>query len=213
MTHEEEEDESAWLGGSLEPKDEEIKGELDKMVERISKVSGLSKEELMKDHVRPITKKEKDPDYDPDFDEIEEEETGELDLPETKEEAKEELTALEKELEEKRRRLEMTPSERRAEDERIRKEREEEYKKARTGAKIPASRPPGIPSPPTGTGVPIPTAVAKPILGECCKRMNKELLEKTNVQWWNDHKGNKLIAFSHTYLKLLHCPWCGAKLV
>lgn len=201
MTHDEEEDESAWLGGSLRPREEEVKGEIDKMLKRISGLTGIEEEELKKRNVKAMEEK---PDYDPDFDdEPEEEEEDELDLPETKEEAARELSALEKELAEKRRRLEMTPSERREEDERIKREREEEYKK-RSGAKTP---PPG-----TGTPIPTPTVISKVKLGECCKRMSKELLEKTNVAPWQDHKGNKIIAFSHTYLKLLHCPWCGAKL-
>lgn len=214
MTHDEEEDESAWLGGGpLGARDEDVKRDIGELLDKISSATGIPKKELEERSTRAITtKKEEDPDHDPDFDFEEEEElAGELDLPETKEEAARELTALEKELEEKRRRLEMTPSERREEDERKKKEWEEEFKK-RSGAKIPAPRPPGLPSSP-GTGTPPPKPTVKAAeMGECCSRMKKELLEKTNVQWWNDHKGNKLIAFSHTYLKLLHCPWCGAKI-
>lgn len=192
MTHDEEEDESAYLGSSF--KDERIKG-LGKIVDELAKKVG-----------RPESEEDPDPDFD--F-EGEEEMEEELDFPETKEEAARELSALEKELEEKRRRLLMTPSEREAEDAAEKKRREEEYK-SRSAARIPAPRPGGgAPSPPTGTPTPL---VKTTELGECCVRMKKELLEKTNVQWWNDHKGNKLIAFSHTYLKLLHCPWCGAKL-
>lgn len=62
---------------------------------------------------------------------------------------------------------------------------------------------------------PIPTPIVAPsiktpkILGECCKRMENELLQKTNILKWTDMKEKEIIVFSHTINKILNCPWCG----
>jgi hypothetical protein len=67
---------------------------------------------------------------------------------------------------------------------------------------------PGAPTPPATT--PPPPPAAKP--GECCARMKKEALERTNAQMWKDHKGGDIVVFAHNMNKMIHCPWCGAKI-
>jgi hypothetical protein len=86
--------------------------------------------------------------------------------------------------------------------------------------KIPAARP-GSGSAPVGPGPggaktppPAPTVAAAPPAkpGECCGRMKKEVAERTNVTLYKDIKDNDIVVFAHNYNKILHCPWCGAKI-
>lgn len=80
----------------------------------------------------------------------------------------------------------------------------------------PPKKPPVTPIP-TGSRTPAPpssgVATAAPVpIGECCKRMKREVAEQTNVMFWEDHKKNKIIVFAHNLNMILHCPFCGAKL-
>jgi hypothetical protein len=66
------------------------------------------------------------------------------------------------------------------------------------GAKTPPPPPPPMAPP------------AKP--GECCPRMKKEIGERTNVTLYKDRKDNDIVVFAHNFNKILHCPWCGARI-